>query len=341
MNMKRLMAWVLSLALLMCCAPVFAQEETLTFEQLSALNWEFCSGAGAWSTDMKINEDGTFTGDYHDSDMGDAGDDYPNGTVYCCSFSGTLSILQQVDEHSWMVRVDSLTLNEEPGQETIEDGFRYITAEAYGLTEGDEMRLYLPGTPVEEFTDEMQMWAHLFDVEEMPVEMDNWFLWSEANETGFVGYEYSPWPGMANPWETVTAEQLAEETGFTFGVPEGAEDVVYRFLREEALAEVQFTWEGCEFCARIQPAALEDGQMMNISGMYFEWEDEEEVTVGPCQGTIGQVKTGSTEWVQLCQWYDAAPGLMYSLSMYTDHDPDGLDLVAIAEQIYQPVQGDN
>ncbi len=31
---------------------------------------------------------------------------------------------------------------------------------------------------------------------------------------------------------------------------------------------------------------------------------------------------------------------MYSLSVYTT-EPDGLDLVAVAEQVYIPVQGDN
>ena len=62
--------------------------------------------------------------------------------------------------------------------------------------------------------------------------------------------------------------------------------------------------------------------------------------VGGCAGTIGEAKTGSTEWVELCQWYDAAPGLMYSLSVSTV-DPDGLDLTAVAEQVYLPLQGND
>ena len=39
-------------------------------------------------------------------------------------------------------------------------------------------------------------------------------------------------------------------------------------------------------------------------------------------------------------WYDAAPGLMYSLSVGTT-DPDGLDLTAVAEQVYVPMQGES
>ena len=38
-------------------------------------------------------------------------------------------------------------------------------------------------------------------------------------------------------------------------------------------------------------------------------------------------------------WYDIVPGVMYSLSVYST-DLDGLDLTAVAEQVYVPVQGD-
>ncbi len=74
--------------------------------------------------------------------------------------------------------------------------------------------------------------------------------------------------------------------------------------------------------------------------MYFGWENEETVTVGRCRGTIGQAQTGSEEWVELCLWYDRVPGLMYSLSVYTT-ELDGLDLTAVAEQVYIPVQGND
>ena len=145
--------------------------------------------------------------------------------------------------------------------------------------------------------------------------------------------------GMANPWEDMTREQLEETSGVAFGLPEGAEEVVYRWLESEGLAEMNFTLDGDEYCARIQPAALEIGQLMNISGMFFDWENEEEITVGHCPGTLGQAQTGSEEYVELCQWYDLVPGLMYSLSVYTT-EPDGLDLTAVAEMVYVPMQGD-
>ena len=95
---------------------------------------------------------------------------------------------------------------------------------------------------------------------------------------------------------------------------------------------MQFTLDGDEYCARIQPAALEEGELLNISGMYLPWDNEEEVTSGHCPGTLGLSQTGSEDWTELCLWYDVVPGLMYSLSVYTV-DPDGLDLTAVAAMV--------
>ncbi len=78
---------------------------------------------------------------------------------------------------------------------------------------------------------------------------------------------------------------------------------------------------------------------MNISGMYFAWDHEEAVQINHCEGTLGLAQTGSEDWVELCQWFDAAPGLMYSLSVSTT-DSDGLDLTAVADMVYLPVQGE-
>lgn len=144
---------------------------------------------------------------------------------------------------------------------------------------------------------------------------------------------------IANPWTTMTREELERVSGVTFGVPEDAEELNWQWLESEKLAQMQFVMEGDEYCARIQPAALEEGQLMDISGMYFDWDHEEAVTIGGCPGTISLAQTGSEDWVELCQWYDAAPGLMYALSVYTT-DPDGLDLTAVAQMVYVPMQGE-
>ena len=185
--MKRVMAWILSMMLVFALTICSAEETESFFAQFDGALWSYCSGAGAWSTDMQISPDGSFIGEFHDSDMGDAEDAYPNGTVYYCSFSGNLSLVEQIDEYSWKIRVDTLNYEEMP-EETIEDGIRYIYTSSCGLSEGDEMVLYRPGTPVEYLSEEMVFWAHLYDYPEMPAGLEAWFLSSEANNSGFEAW---------------------------------------------------------------------------------------------------------------------------------------------------------
>ena len=184
--MKKLMAWLLAMALLVGATGACA-EEGLTFEQLSGLQWEFSSGAGGWATELRIDPEGGFIGQYHDSEMGEAADDYPDGTVYYSDFTGTLSIVAQVGEHIWKLRVDSLKLNSAPGEEDIDGNIRFVATEPYGISEGDEMTLYLPGAPLESFSQDMLMWAHLLSAEP-PTVLEDWFLYSLTNDSGFVGY---------------------------------------------------------------------------------------------------------------------------------------------------------
>ena len=323
--MKKVCLLVLCLMLALS-AVSFAEEPV--FETLAGLEWSFSSGAGAWSTDMRILADGSFTGEYHDSEMGDYDDAYPGGTVYFCSFFGQMSIVEKTDDNTWRIRVEKL---EKIGEtEYIEDDIRYIPTDVYGLSEGDEMLLYRPGTPVNALPEEMQFWAHVIDQETPPTELESWFLSSVQNDSGFVGY---PAVSLPNPWEDMTAEQLSGASGLSFGVPEGAEQVIYRYLRSEGLAEMQFSIGGDRFCARIRRAVPQDGQVSDISGMNYEWEHEEAVTIGGCEGTIGQARSEDTERVELCRWYDPARGLAYSLSV-SSTDLNGLDLTAVAAQVY-------
>ena len=326
--MKKMLALVLSLLLVLAAA---SAETVSVPETMAGMEWMFASGVGGWSTELHFQPDGSFTGNYHDSEMGETADAYPNGSLYICSFSGKMSLVEQVDEGTWRLRVDSLVKDEMT--ETVEDGVRYVPADSYGISEGETFLLHAPGTSADVLSEEMRFWAHINE-QETQTELENWFLGSESADQGFVGF---PAAGIANPWEDLSAEALAEVSGLSFAVPEGAENVIYRYLRSEGLAEMQFTIGENEFDARIQPATLDEGQLMNISGMYFAWENEEPVTIGNCAGIIGRAQTGSTEWVELCQWYDAARGRMYAVSAYTTQ-PEGLDLAADAEQILIPAE---
>ena len=74
----------------------------------------------------------------------------------------------------------------------------------------------------------------------------------------------------------MTAEELPDAPGFSFDVPEGAKNVIYRCRKSDDLAEMQYILDSDEFCTRRQP--MEEPKI--ISGMFFGWENEEEAHIG-------------------------------------------------------------
>ena len=129
------------------------------FAEFKNLNFSFLSGAGGWSTDMVIAEDGTFYGTYHDSEMGSASENYPNGTYYFCSFKGKFSEPVQKEEYVYSTTIESISYDNLPGTEEIKDGIRYIYSEAYGLDNPKEILIYIPGMPIEDLPEGYLSWV--------------------------------------------------------------------------------------------------------------------------------------------------------------------------------------
>ena len=186
--MKRIMALLIALMMTLGAAAAFAEapEENL-FETLAGLEWSFSSGVGAWSTDLTIQADGTFTGEYHDSEMGDAEEKYPNGTVYVCRFSGKMSVAEKTDDKTWKIRVEQL--EKEPMEETIEDGVRYVTSSPYGVDQAETVTVFLPGTPVAGLPEELLFWTHLQETDPDAAVLPFYVIWSEADGAGFISVD--------------------------------------------------------------------------------------------------------------------------------------------------------
>lgn len=137
---------------------------------------------------------------------------------------------------------------------------------------------------------------------------------------------------VINPWTETTPDGLMQSLGLSFDVPEGAENVAYRMLENEMLAEMQFDLNAVHFNARIKPAV----EFEDISGMYYEWASDEPAGVGWCEGRLLRAGDGEST-ADLLLWFDAAPGLMYSLSALS---PEGTDLLSIADAVYRITQSD-
>ena len=120
----------------------------------------FASGAGAWGTTLTLNLDGTFTGQFHDSNMGENGENYPNGTVYYCNFSGRFGSMMKMNDYAYYMCLEELVYDTDIDREEIgtDEGVRYITAEPYGMAGGVEFIFYLPGTPVKMLDESFLSW---------------------------------------------------------------------------------------------------------------------------------------------------------------------------------------
>lgn len=176
-----------------------------SFAALSDRYFEFSSGAGGWSTELRIDSDGKFKGNYHDSDMGDSGEDYPNGTMYHCSFKGQFGELEKVDDTIYKMKMVSLTIDEAPETE-IADGIRWIASTANGLDGGEEFYLYLPGAVIADLPEEYRQWVGYFNLESVSeTTLPYYGLYNVNTGDGFSSYEYK---------EQSLSERIAMEISF-------------------------------------------------------------------------------------------------------------------------------
>ena len=164
-----------------------ADEELFT--QIQGKWFEFSSGAGAWSTELIMDEKGAFNGNFHDSEMGEIGDTYPDGTVYGCTFHGQFTEPEKVDETTWKVKV-TVEMDEGQVPEAIEDGVRYVTSGPYGLEKAQTVLIYTPGTPLDKLPEGFMMWSHLQETNPDSKELPYYAIWNETDDAGFVSIDY-------------------------------------------------------------------------------------------------------------------------------------------------------
>ena len=91
--------------------PFWTEGEKALFFHTLPMQFSFLSGAGGWSTELYLNSDesyvGNFTGQYHDSNMGDEGEGY-QGSVYYCNFTGKFTQPERLDEFVYSVKLEEL-----------------------------------------------------------------------------------------------------------------------------------------------------------------------------------------------------------------------------------------
>lgn len=136
------------------------------------LEMYFSSGAGAWYSTITIHADGSFEGEFQDTNMGELADEYPNGTVYYCNFSGKFTIPQKLTDVSYSLTLERVEVDEENKEDYIEDGVLYKQAYPYGIMNVDnsgyanDFILYTPEAETEGLREEfLFFWPERFGAE--------------------------------------------------------------------------------------------------------------------------------------------------------------------------------
>ena len=165
-------------------------DDDLTFDDLKNIQFVFSSGAGGWSTLLDIRPDGSFEGEYFDSDMGSTGEGYPNGTVYLCDFKGQFTEPEKIDEHTYAVKIASMEYKQEAGTREIKDSILYEYTDVYGLDGADRILIHLPGTPLESLSEELRSWIGYYDLSVAEeTELSFYVLDNETEQLGFRGWD--------------------------------------------------------------------------------------------------------------------------------------------------------
>ena len=137
--------------------------------------------------------------------------------------------------------------------------------------------------------------------------------------------------GVVNPLVESDADEVMQKLGFALCVPDGAENVKY-FILSGDTEELRFTRNGLDYTARLKATA----DFEDISGMNYTWTNTLDDEIRGCECRLMRY-SGEEGDIDVCLWYDAAPGLMYSLTT-SDSSLDGFDITAIAQRIYEPMQ---
>lgn len=153
------------------------------------MGFYFSSGAGAWETELYLEKDGSFEGGFHDTNMGEIGENNPYGTCYVCNFSGKFEIVEKIDETSYKMKLSEITTEKAVGEEWIEDGVLYVVSGPYGLEGGTEFTFYTPDAKADNVPEEfLYWWPERFN-EETPEILMHYGIHNVTTNDGFFTYE--------------------------------------------------------------------------------------------------------------------------------------------------------
>ena len=213
--------------------------EVLTAEELEWIAWKeeqaALAGAGmagtlraaeltrervgvAWSTLLAVRPDGSFYGEYHDTDMG-GGEPDIRAVQWNCKFTGRFAQPVQVNDYTYSMGIAEISYEKEAGTEEVIDGIQYYYTAPYGLEDAEEILVYLPGAPLGELPQEFRGWVGYY--ENTRDKLPFYALNNEAHQQGFESYDWVERVRTDVEWAEETAAEyetkILEDTSLSQG----------------------------------------------------------------------------------------------------------------------------
>lgn len=113
-------------------------EEVGSLPITEPLEMAFRSGVGGWTTVLTLNPDGSFVGDFVDTDY---------GRIYVCQFHGQFGAFGKITDNSWLLTLEELAIDTDHSVgetwNVTEDGYTicYVSTDPYGFGDMDEKAL--------------------------------------------------------------------------------------------------------------------------------------------------------------------------------------------------------
>lgn len=136
----------------------------------------------SWNTKLTLNKDGTFSGEYHET-LVDQTDDGEFTLISLCNFEGYFKAIEKIDDFTYRLTIGEYKTELGLGDEWVENGIFYQSAEPFGISDCQEFMLYLPGKITGALPDNFLMWVNhkIYNGK-----LQTYALHNTANGFGFV-----------------------------------------------------------------------------------------------------------------------------------------------------------
>ena len=167
---------------------------------------------------LLVRPDGSFYGEYHDTDLG-GGEPDIRAVQWNCKFTGRFAQPVQVNDYTYSMGIAEISYEKEAGTEEVIDGIQYYYTAPYGLEDAEEILVYLPGAPLGELPQEFRGWVGYY--ENTRDKLPFYALNNESHQQGFGSYDWVERVRTDVEWAEETAAEyetkILEDTSLSQG----------------------------------------------------------------------------------------------------------------------------